>query len=105
VQLVPEGTPGASVVAVKRVNELGYYNLGLKQLAQHVELTMPRTLAVIKELEIQKDDQYFKEIKIGAQTYKRYSQKAIQHIRESLPSLNMAEVWERHRPRKREVSR
>lgn len=32
IQLVAEGTPGASVVAVKRVDELGYYNLGATQL-------------------------------------------------------------------------
>ena len=32
IQLVAEGTPGASVVAVKRVNELDFYSLGAKQL-------------------------------------------------------------------------
>ena len=31
VQLVPEGTPGAAVVAVKRVDDLGFYNLGRDQ--------------------------------------------------------------------------
>jgi hypothetical protein len=34
VQLVPEGTPGATVLAVKRVNELDYYSLGLKDIAR-----------------------------------------------------------------------
>ncbi len=34
IQLVPEGTPGASVVAVRRVNELDFYSLGAKQLAK-----------------------------------------------------------------------
>ena len=34
IQLVAEGTPGASVVAVKRVNELDFYNLGAKQVAE-----------------------------------------------------------------------
>ena len=33
VQLVPEGTPRAAVVAIKRVNELGYYSLSPTQLA------------------------------------------------------------------------
>ena len=44
IRLVAEGTPGASVVAVKRVNELDYYNLGAKQLADNVGLTIPRVL-------------------------------------------------------------
>jgi len=101
VQLVPEGTPGASVVAVKRVNELDYYNLGLKQLAEHVGLTMPRTLAVVKELNIQGNAEYFKEIRIGTQKYKRYSQKALHRIKQYLPKLDMDEVWRRHKPRGR----
>ncbi len=42
IQLVVEGTPGASVVAVKRVDELSFYSLGAKQLAEKVGLTMPR---------------------------------------------------------------
>jgi hypothetical protein len=49
VRLVPEGTPGAMVVAVKRVDELGFYNMGLRQLASHVGLSGPRTLAVVQE--------------------------------------------------------
>src|SRR5690625_3267762 len=32
VHLVKEGTPGATVLAVRRVNELDYYSLGLQQL-------------------------------------------------------------------------
>src|SRR5690606_41633769 len=37
VQVVPEGTPGAHIVALKRVNELDYYNLGRDQLAKRSE--------------------------------------------------------------------
>src|SRR5258708_6907187 len=48
VHLVPEGTPGASVVAVKRVNELDYYSLGAKQLSENVGLSLPMLLAVVE---------------------------------------------------------
>lgn len=99
VQIVPEGTPGASVVAVRRVNELGYYNLGLRQVAEHVGLTMPKTLAVVKALRLQDDQEYFKTIKIGSQTYKRYSGKAPRKIKEELPNLDIKAVWEEHKPR------
>jgi hypothetical protein len=34
VHIVPEGTPDATVVAVKRVNELDFYSLGLRDLAR-----------------------------------------------------------------------
>src|SRR5439155_10572775 len=39
ITLVPEGTPGATVVAVKRVDDLGFYNLGHFQLAEKVGLS------------------------------------------------------------------
>lgn len=42
VHIVPEGTPGAAVVAIKRVDELGFYNLSLTQLANNVGLPGPK---------------------------------------------------------------
>lgn len=100
VHLVPEGTPGASVVAVKRVDELGFYNLGLDQLATSVGLSAPKTTAVIRELQLQSDANCFKQITIGKSTFKRYSQKAIARIRDALPNISIDDVWRRHRPRK-----
>ena len=55
VQLVPEGTPGATVVAVKRVDDLGFYSLGRDRLATKVELSGPKTTAVIRFLELKAD--------------------------------------------------
>ncbi len=100
VHLVPEGTPGASVVAVKRVNELDFYNLGFKQLARHVKLTGPKTLAVIRHLGLQDDADCFKVISIGSQKHKRYSQHAVTKIRKALPGLDLEQVWRDHGPRR-----
>ena len=77
VQLVTEATPDASVVGVKRVNELGFYNLGAKQLAEKVGLTMPKTVAVVDALGMRDDPDYYKEFRIGSSLHKRYSRKAI----------------------------
>ena len=96
-----DSNPDAAVVAIKRVNELDYYNLGLNQLAEHVGLTAPRTLAVIRELDLQSDDEYFKQIRIGSQVYKRYSQKTIGRIADELPGFDLDDVWERNRPKRR----
>src|SRR5439155_23754150 len=52
VVLVPEGTPGASVVAVKRVSELGFYNLGATDVARHVGLTTNKAVAAIRMLKL-----------------------------------------------------
>jgi hypothetical protein len=99
IQLVPEGTPNASVLGVRRVNELDFYNLNVTQVSEKFELTRPKCLAVIWHLNLQDDDDCFKEISIGKSTHKRYSQKAIAKIKEALPDLNIDEVWENYKNR------
>jgi hypothetical protein len=53
IQLVPEGTPGATVVAVKRVDDLSFYSLGRDQLAAKVRLSGPKTTEVIRFFEFE----------------------------------------------------
>jgi hypothetical protein len=93
IQLVPEGTPGASVVAVRRVDELGFYNLGAKQLAEKVGLTMPKVVAVVDYLGLRGDSECYKEIKIGKAVFKRYSQKAIDALKKALEKESADEIW------------
>lgn len=96
VQLVPEGTPGASVVAIKRVNELDFYNLGRDQLAEHVGLSGPKTSAAIWYLKLQEDADCFKQLAIGKSKFNRYSQKAIDRIREALINTPIEEMWKKY---------
>jgi hypothetical protein len=102
IRLVPEGTPDASIVAVKRVDELGFYSLGAKQLARHIGLTMPKVLAVVEYLRLREDPEYYKEIKIGRAVFKRYSEKAVKAIQAALKKESAEEIWA-HRPRIRRV--
>jgi hypothetical protein len=104
IHVVPEGTPGAAVVAVRRVDELGYYCLGLNQVAEQVRLTMPKTLAVVRYLGIGTDPDYFKLIKIGKAEFKRYSQKAVERIRNELPKVSIEEIWRTHGSKARRPS-
>jgi len=101
IQLVPEGTPGASVVAVKRVNELDFYNLGAKQLAKQVALTMPKAVAVVDHLGLRSRPECYKEIKIGKAVFKRYSQKAIDAIRETLKKESAEQIWAKQKADRR----
>src|SRR5262249_53310509 len=96
VQLVPEGTPGAAVVAVKRVEELGFYNLGRDQLAEKVGLTGPKTTAMIRFLKLKEDTDSYKQISIGKSKFDRYSQKAISAIQEALKAHDIDEIWKTH---------
>lgn len=96
VQLVPEGTPGATVVAVKRVEELGFYNLGRDQLAKKVGLTGPKTTAVIRFLKLKQDAESYKQISIGKSKFDRYSSKAISAIQEALKDHDVDQIWKTH---------
>jgi hypothetical protein len=97
IQLVVEGTPGASVVAVKRVNELDFYNLGAKQLANKLDISMPKAIAVVEHLGLRTNADCYKEFKIGSQLHKRYSQKALDFIKTALRSQSVEEIWIRQR--------
>jgi len=97
IQLVAEGTPGASVVAVKRVDELGFYSLGATQLAEKVGLSLPKTGAVLDHLGLRNQAECYKEIKIGKSIFKRYSQKALDLIKEALKNESAEAIWARRR--------
>lgn len=97
IQLVSEGTPGASVVAVKRVNELDFYSLGAKQLAEKLRLSVPKTVAVVDYLKMRSDPECYKEFKIGSQLHKRYSPKALEQIRDTLKKETAEDIWARRK--------
>lgn len=96
VQLVKEGTPGATVVAVKRVDELGFYNLNRDELAKKVGLSGPKTTAVIRFLKLQQDVECYKQVTVGKTRFDRYSQKAISVIEEGLTKKPIHEIWQSH---------
>jgi len=100
VQLVPEGTPGASVIAVRRVDELGFYNLNRDKLAQHVGLTGPKTTAVIRYLDLKNKPDCCKEIVIEKSKFFRYSQNAIGAIKKALDEKPIQEIWEEFGPKR-----
>lgn len=99
IQLVPEGTPGATTVAVRRVDELGFYNLGRNQLADKIGKTGPKTNAIIWHLKLKDDPDCYKIFQIGKSEFGRYSQKALTQIKQALPNLSMDEVWKCYKAR------
>lgn len=100
IKLVAEGTPGASVVAVKRIDELDFYNLGATQLAQKLGLTMPKTVVIVDYLNLRKNADCYKEIRIGKSAFKRYSQKTLEVISEALKAESADDIWGKCHPNK-----
>lgn len=90
--------PNATVVAVKRVNELDFYSLGLHDLVEKLKpsftfISSTKLLKVIKHLKIQQSAEFYKEIKLKSQTHKRYSQKALEYLKEQMPLLDVENNW------------
>jgi hypothetical protein len=88
-------------MAVRRVNELGFYSLSTRDLAKKTKLTIPKLLSLIRYLDLQASDEFFKEIKIGKSKFKRYTPRTLDALKKALQSVDMVDVWNRCRPRKR----
>jgi hypothetical protein len=93
VELVPEGTPGSSVVAVHKVDILSFYNLGRDDLARKVGLNRSQTTAAIAVLRLKSDPECSKEVVVGKVKHQRYSQKAIEPIRQLVEERGIDQVW------------
>lgn len=101
VRLLQEGEGAGPVVAVRRVNELGYYSLGAHDLAKKVGLTPPKSRAVIDHLGLREDPDCFKEFKISRVTHARYSPEAIKKIQKALEAESLDEIWAADRAKRR----
>lgn len=99
VHLVKEGDGATPIIAVKSVNELGYYNLGLKELAKNVGLSDTMALAFVWHLKLQADLTYFKPIPIGKSLHKRYSQKAIGRIHQEMKTADHKAILKAYQAR------
>ena len=101
VQLLKEGEGAGAVVALRRVDELGYYNLGATQLAEIVGLTPPKCRAVIDHLGLREDVECFKEFRIGKSTHGRYAPAAMRKINAALEAEPIEQIWARDRAKRR----
>lgn len=101
IHIVPEGTPGAHVVAMKRFNDLDFYNLSISQVAENVGLTRPKTIALVWYLGMEDDTDCYKFVEIGRSQFKRYSQKAIISIKDELSKVSIDEIWRTYQSRSR----
>ena len=75
------------------------FNLGLKDLAKKLDLTRSKTLALIYEMDIQSNPEYYRELKRSSQIFKSYSKKALDRLREGIKTADIDAIWARQRPR------
>lgn len=104
IHTVPEGTPGALVVGIRKVKELSYYTMGRNQLAKAVKLSTRKTDALIWYLKLKENEKYCKAIPIGKSKYFKYSREAIGAIKETLKEKSLDEIWELYRKRNKTMT-
>lgn len=75
------------------------FNLGSKQLAEKLGLTLPKTLALIYEMDIQSNPECYRELKHRSQIFNGYSMKALNLLRDSMKNADMNEIWARYKSR------
>lgn len=92
----PEGT-----IAIRKVDDTSFYCYNATALAKRAKIPLQRLLALIRYLHIPNDAECFKEITIGKSRFKMYSANALKKIKEALPNVNMEEIWQNYRPRRR----
>ena len=99
VRLVPEGHPSAAVVAVKRVNEIDFYSLGLRDLAKKLEANQTRLLWFIEREGVQADPEWFKVITVGKVSQKRYSKPCYEMLKDKMAEIELDALWASRRPK------
>jgi hypothetical protein len=106
VQLVRENlAPGVPVVAIKRVDETGFYKLSRDGLAEKLALSPNLTSAIIWHIDLKEDPLYHKAFVFGKQTHHRYSDKAIERITKLLEAEDKDEIWRRYIERNKRKGR
>lgn len=95
INIVPEGTPGATVVGIRKINELDFYNLSSTKLADKFKITEPKLRAIVHLHDLKNDTDCYKEFRIGKSTFKRYSQKAVEKITNIIrgKGFSMQKTW------------
>jgi len=73
--------------------ELDFYSLGLRDLARKLDVNETHLLWLIRTDRMQEDADFFKVIRIGKSTHKRYSGKCYEVLRAKLTGVNLNELW------------
>lgn len=97
VRIAAEGEDAEAAIAIRKVDDTSFYCFGLHELAKRLGVGANRLLALVRHLDIQSDRTCYKEIAIGKAKFKMYSQNALQRLREALPTVNLDEIWQKHR--------
>jgi hypothetical protein len=98
VRVVREGMPDFNeATLVREVNLLDRYSMNLPAVAKNIGLTPPRTLALIRFLDLQTDGDCYRGFRMGkSSVYKRYSPEALGKLKAALDKVDIDKVWQEY---------
>jgi hypothetical protein len=97
--------PGEEVIGTLIKHEVDVWDvftLSLSKIKDKLALNQFQTQALIYDMKIQSDPELFRVLKRDSQTFRGYSKKALDLLRDELPRKNMAEVTRRYSARNRQ---
>lgn len=97
VKVAKSGEDIVGTVIKQEVNLWDVFTLSRDDLAAKLELSGPRTHALIYELALQDDPTCYRELKKKSLVFKGYSKKALDALRAAKEKLDVEEVWEKHK--------
>lgn len=100
VHFIPADDP-REAAAVREVDLQRKYHLSPAKLAEKVDLTRPRAAALRRELGIDSDGDCAHEFVFDSQRHLRFSDNALHRMQEGKETVDMAEVWEKEKARRR----
>lgn len=98
VQFVSADDP-REAAAVREVDLQRKYYMSAADLAERLDLTGPRTLALRRHLGIDGNEDCVHEFVFGSQRHRRYSDNALRRMQDVLQEVDMDEIWDQHRTR------
>jgi hypothetical protein len=97
---VRRARPGEEALPYREVNPFDRWPFKPTEVAERAGLSTWKAWALIEHLRLKDDEKFFKKVSIGGgQVIERYSQAAIDQLRDSANEVDMDAVWKTYRTR------
>ncbi|WNI24024.1 hypothetical protein [Streptomyces sp. ITFR-16] len=88
----------SDAAAIREIDLQKKFHRSATDLAEKLNLSLPRSLALRQHLGIDDDPKCFYIFEMGSQKHPRFSDNALKLMRESMKALDMDKVWASHKP-------
>jgi uncharacterized protein YutE (UPF0331/DUF86 family) len=96
-KIASPGDPIEGTLLKQEIDPWTVFTMGRDDLANKLGISGPKTHALIYELNLQAYSDCYRELRRKSQTFKGYSAKALIQLRDALKTVNIEEIWQKHR--------